>query len=708
MSTTKDSGGKDSVGLDLINLRNIGIIAHIDAGKTTVSERILFFTARTHKIGEVHDGAATMDYLEEERKRGITITAAATTCKWKHITINLIDTPGHVDFTAEVERSLRVLDGACVVFDGVSGVEAQSETVWRQADKHKVPRICFINKLDRLGADFDACLESIQTRLGARPVPLQIPWGKEKELKGMIDLVTMKALRFDGDKGETIVELPIPDDHLAQAKERREKLVEAAAECDDSILERFLDGQEIPIPELKAALRKGSINSRFFLVAGGSALKNVGVQLMLDAVVDYLPNPIDITKIGGTDPDDLTKKLPVILHRDEPFAALAFKTITDPNGDLTFIRVYSGRLGQGTQIWNPGKRQRERVGRIYKMHAANRDPIDFVEAGDIAAVVGLRYTLTGDTICTEEKPILLEKIVFPDPVITMSIEPASRADREKLSDTLAKLAREDPTFHWHTDEETEQTIIGGMGELHLDVLKNRITRDFKVDAVVGEPEVAYRQTLARAVDIEAKHIKQSGGHGQYAVVRMKFSPSAEAGVHFENDTSGGSVPKEFIPAVKKGVENYCETGGELGFTYLGINASLYDGKYHEVDSSEMAFRAAGRLAMRMATDGNRRIYEPTMKFEVSVPEEYLGDTIGDLNSRRAEISDIEARGLLRVLFGKVPVGEIFGYSTKLRSLTQGRGAAAMEPDVYQPLPKAKAEEVETKRLKFLEERRRNK
>ena len=692
--------------LDLVNLRNIGIIAHIDAGKTTVSERILFFTARTHKIGEVHDGAATMDYLEEERKRGITITSAATSCRWKHISINLIDTPGHVDFTAEVERSLRVLDGACVVFDGVSGVEAQSETVWRQADKHKVPRICFVNKLDRLGADFDACLESIEKRLGARPVPVQIPWGREKELQGMIDLLKMKAIRFEGDKGEKIVEVDIPAEYLEAAKARREKLVEAAAECDDSILERFLDGTEIPVAEIKSALRKGSILSRFFLVCGGSALKNVGVQLMLDCVMDYLPSPVDITKIGGTDPDDTAKKIEVKLNRDAPFAALAFKTITDPNGDLTFIRVYSGQLEQGTQVYNPGKRQRERVGRIYKMHAALRDPIDRVEAGDIAAVAGLRSTLTGDTICSDEHPILLEKIVFPEPVIMMSIEPASRGDREKLSDTLAKLAREDPTFHWHTDEETEQTIIGGMGELHLDVLKNRIIRDFKVDAKVGEPEVAYRQTLERSVDIEAKHIKQSGGHGQYAVVRVKFSPALEPGVHFENDTSGGSVPKEFIPAVKKGIENYAETGGELRYTYLGINASLYDGKYHEVDSSEMAFRAAGVLAMRMAAEGNRRIYEPTMKFEVQVPEEFLGEVIGDLNSRRSSISDMESRGTLRVLTGKVPVAAIFGYSTTLRSLTQGRGTASMEPDEYQPVPRAMAEEIETKRKKWLEERKR--
>ncbi|MBM4016006.1 MAG: elongation factor G [Planctomycetes bacterium] len=691
--------------LDLPNLRNFGIIAHIDAGKTTVSERILFFTARTHKIGEVHDGAATMDYLEEERKRGITITSAATSCRWKNISINLIDTPGHVDFTAEVERSLRVLDGACVVFDGVSGVEAQSETVWRQADKHKVPRICFINKLDRLGADFDACLDSIEKRLGARPVPVQIPWGREKELHGMIDLLKLKAIRFDGDKGEKIVEVDIPAEYVEAAKARREKLLEAAAECDDSILERFLDGKEIPVAEIKEALRKGSIQSRFFLVCGGSALKNVGVQLMLDCVVDYLPSPIDITKIGGTDPDDTTKKIEVKLNRDAPFAALAFKTITDPNGDLTFIRVYSGQLEQGTQIYNPGKRQRERVGRIYKMHAALRDPIERVEAGDIAAVVGLRNTLTGDTICNEDHPILLEKIVFPEPVITMSIEPASRGDREKLSDTLAKLAREDPTFRWFTDEETEQTIIGGMGELHLDVLKNRITRDFKVDARVGEPEVAYRQTLEKPVDIEAKHIKQSGGHGQYAVVRVKFSPSVEPGVHFENDIVGGSVPKEFIPAVKKGIENYAETGGELRYTYLGIVASLYDGKYHEVDSSEMAFRAAGVLAMRMAAEGNRRIYEPTMKFEVQVPEEFLGEVIGDLNSRRAAISDMESRGNLRVLTGKVPVAAIFGYSTTLRSLTQGRGTASMEPDEYQPVPRAMAEEIEAKRIKWLEARK---
>jgi elongation factor G len=706
MATTapKSPAAKGAPALDLKNLRNIGIIAHIDAGKTTVSERILFFTARTHKIGEVHDGAATMDYLEEERKRGITITSAATTCRWKHITINLIDTPGHVDFTAEVERSLRVLDGAVVVFDGVSGVEAQSETVWRQADKHKVPRICFVNKLDRMGADFDECLDSIEKRLGARPIPIQLPWGKEKDFKGVIDLLTMKAISFEGDHGEKIVEQEIPAELLESAKARREKLVEAASECDDAILEKFLEGEEISIAEIKSALRKGTIASKFFLIVGGSALKNVGVQLVLDAVADYLPSPPDIKAVDGINPET-HEKVSLPLDPDGKFAALAFKTITDPNGDLTFIRVYSGRIEAGTQILNSGKRSKERIGRIYKMHANLRDPIEVVSAGDIAAVVGLRNTLTGDTICDEDHAILLEKITFPDPVIMMSIAPSSRGDREKLSEALAKLAREDPTFKWHTDEETEQTLIGGMGELHLDVLKNRIIRDFKVAATVGEPEVAYRQSLAREVDIEAKHIKQTGGHGQYAVVRMKFGPSAEPGVHFENETSGGSVPKEFIPAVRKGVEEYCETGGELGYTYLGITAELYDGKYHEVDSSEMAFRAAGRLAMRMASEGNRRLYEPTMKFEVQVPEEYLGDTIGDLNSRRAEISDIEARGVTRVLFGKVPVGEIFGYSTSLRSLTQGRGTAAMEPDVYQPLPKLMAEEVETKRRKKLEERK---
>ena len=712
MSTTTPSRSPSGKGaqstLDLPNLRNIGIIAHIDAGKTTVSERILFFTARTHKIGEVHDGAATMDYLEEERKRGITITSAATTCRWKHITINLIDTPGHVDFTAEVERSLRVLDGACVVFDGVSGVEAQSETVWRQADKHGVPRICFVNKLDRLGADFDECLSSIEKRLGARPVAIQIPWGREKDLKGLIDLVKMKAIRFEGDNGTEIVEQEIPADHMEAAKARREKLLEAAAECDDSILERFLEGEEIPPNEMKTGLRKGSIASRFFLVCGGSALKNVGVQLMLDAVVDFLPSPVDVAAIEATDPDDPKVKKSIPLDRGQPFAALAFKTITDPNGDLTFIRVYSGQLDQGAQIWNPGKRQRERVGRIYKMHAAHRDPIDSVEAGDIAAVVGLKTTLTGDTICDEDHPVLLEKIVFPEPVILMSIEPSSRGDREKLSETLAKLAREDPTFKWFTDPETEQTIIGGMGELHLDVLKNRIIRDYKVAATVGEPEVAYRQSFARTVDVEAKHIKQTGGHGQYAVVKMRFGPSTEAGVQFENAITGGSVPKEFIPAVRKGIEAYCETGGELGYAFLGITAEIYDGKYHDVDSSEMAFRAAGVLAVRMAAEGNRRLYEPTMKFEVQVPEEYLGDVIGDLNSRRSEISDIEARGLTRVLFGKVPVGEIFGYSTTLRSLTQGRGTAAMEPDEYQPLPASLALAVEEKRKKQLEERRKAK
>ncbi len=689
----------------LSNLRNIGIIAHIDAGKTSLSERILFYTARTHKLGEVHDGAATLDYLPEERERGITITSAATYCAWKGININLIDTPGHVDFTAEVERSLRILDGAVVVFDGVAGVEAQSETVWRQADRHSVPRVAFINKLDRQGADFDASIASIRERLGARPIPVQLPLGAtSKDLIGIVDLIEWKLVRFSGQHGETVSVEDVPENCLEEARKRRDRVVETASEFDDTILEAFINGEEVPAEKIKAALRRGCIESKIVPTFGGAALRNFGVQLLLDGIRDYLPSPVELRPVTGFVPET-GEKIERPDADDAPFAALAFKTITDPNGDLTFIRVYSGTLEAGEQVLNSSKNKKERVGRLFKMHANKREQIESVRAGDIAAVVGLRDTLTGDTLCSMREPILLERITFPDPVIMMAIAPSSRADRDRLSESLTKISREDPTFTWRTDEETEQTLIGGMGELHLDILRNRIIREFKVAAVVGQPEVAYRQSLRRPIDIEARHIKQSGGHGQYAVAHLRFEPRGEPGVLFENEITGGSIPREYIPAIQKGIMEYCSEGGDLGYEFVGVRAVLYDGKHHEVDSSEMAFRTAGKLAMRMAVENNTRLYEPTMQFEVQTPEEYLGDVIGDLNSRRAEISDIESRGVVRVVLGKVPIGEMFGYATKLRSLTQGRATYSMEPTDYQPVPDSLAGKIEEKRRADLRSRR---
>ena len=701
-AVSQTSAKKNRVHERLGRLRNIGMIAHIDAGKTSVTERILFLTARTHRLGEVHDGQATMDYLEEERERGITITSAATTCEWNEHFINLIDTPGHVDFTAEVERSLRVLDGAVVIFDGVSGVEAQSETVWRQADRHKVPRIAFINKLDRAGADFHAAANSIRERLGARPVPLQLPVGSGRELVGLIDLMSQKMLTFNGASGTEVQIEDIPSDMAEEAAAQRESLFEVASEFDDSILERFLESEPIGDDEVIAALRKGTIDGAIVPVLGGAALRNVGVQPLLDAVIEYLPAPVDLKPVEGTIPgtEEVVERPDSL---EAPFAALAFKTISDPNGDLTFVRVYSGRLESGTAALNSSKGKKERISRIYRMHANKREQLDVLEAGDIAALIGLKQSFTGDTLCDPKDPVILERISFPDPVIAMKIEPSSRADRERLSESLAKISREDPTFTWSTDEETDQTLIGGMGELHLEVLKNRIIREFKVAAVVGAPEVAYRQNLAKEVEIEARHIKQSGGHGQFAVAKIRFAAQAHPGVKFENEIVGGSVPREYIPAVQKGIEEYCKGGGELGFPLLGVHAVLFDGKSHEVDSSEMAFRAAGKLAMRLAVRENTRLFEPAMEFEVQTPEEYLGDVIGDLNSRRAEISDIESRGIVRVILGTVPIGEMFGYSTRLRSITQGRGTYSMEPKGYQPLPKELATKVEERRRRQLKE-----
>jgi elongation factor G len=691
----------------LKNLRNFGIMAHIDAGKTTISERILFYTGKAHKIGEVHDGAATMDYLQEERERGITITSAATQCEWKGLTLNLIDTPGHVDFTAEVERSLRVLDGAVAVFDAVSGVEAQSETVWRQADRHKVPRLCFINKMDRIGADFKESLASIRERLGARPAVMQLPMGSAKDYKGMIDLVRGVAFTFDEDsQGEEFFEGPVPPEYKDEFETARRELFEIAAEFDDALLEKLLEEKPVTEAEIKAALRVGTISTKIFPVFNGTALKNKGVQQLLDGVVEYLPCPLDLPPIVGHDPrggEALTRTADPTV----PFTALAFKTISEKTGDLTFIRVYSGVLPTGTTVLNSTKGKSERIGRLYRMHAANRQPIDEVRAGDIAAAVGLKLAVTGDTLCDENHPIRLESIDFPDPVISMSIEPTSRADRDKLGEVLARLAKEDPTFSYFTDQETNETVIAGMGELHLDVLKNRIVRDYGVGATVGAPRVAYRQTLKRELVVEGRHIKQSGGSGQYGVVKIRFTPLDDtSAVEFISEIKGGAVPREYIKPIEYGIRQSAIEGGQDKFPFMGFKAALFDGQYHEVDSSELAFEAAARKAFREAfVPETTVLLEPIMKVEVQVPEEFLGDVIGDLNSRRAQVSDVDSRANLRVIHSKVPIAEMFAYSSRLRSLTQGRGTYSMEPDSYAPVPNETAKRVYEESAKLREAKR---
>ncbi|MCC7172468.1 MAG: elongation factor G [Planctomycetes bacterium] len=691
----------------LKNLRNFGIMAHIDAGKTTISERILFYTGKAHKIGEVHDGAATMDYLQEERERGITITSAATQCEWKGMTLNLIDTPGHVDFTAEVERSLRVLDGAVAVFDAVSGVEAQSETVWRQADRHKVPRLCFINKMDRIGADFKESLASIRERLAARPAVMQLPMGSAKDYKGMIDLVRGVAFTFnDESQGEEFFEGPVPPEYKDEYETARRELFEIAAEFDDALLEKLLEEKPVTEAEIKAALRVGTISTKIFPVFNGTALKNKGVQQLLDGVVEYLPCPLDLPPIVGHDPrggEEMTRTADPTV----PFTALAFKTISEKTGDLTFIRVYSGVLPTGTTVLNSTKGKSERIGRLYRMHAANRQPIDEVRAGDIAAAVGLKLAVTGDTLCDENHPIRLESIDFPDPVISMSIEPTSRADRDKLGEVLARLAKEDPTFSYFTDQETNETVIAGMGELHLDVLKNRIVRDYNVGATVGAPRVAYRQTLKRELVVEGRHIKQSGGSGQYGVVKIRFTPLDDtSAVEFISEIKGGSVPREYIKPIEYGIRQSAIEGGQDKFPYMGFKAALFDGQYHEVDSSELAFEAAARKAFREAfVPETTVLLEPIMKVEVQVPEEFLGDVIGDLNSRRAQVSDVDSRANLRVIHSKVPIAEMFAYSSRLRSLTQGRGTYSMEPDSYAPVPNETAKRVYEESAKLREAKR---
>ncbi|MDP7061557.1 MAG: elongation factor G [Planctomycetota bacterium] len=691
----------------LRNIRNIGIMAHIDAGKTTVTERILYITGITHKIGEVHDGAATMDYMEDEKNRGITITSAATQCEWNSNRINIIDTPGHVDFTVEVERSLRVLDGAVAVFDGVAGVEAQSETVWRQADRYGVPRICFINKLDRVGANFDRAFDSILHRLGCNAVRMQVPIGVEKEFSGLVDLVEMKAWKFTEGDGPGIEPMEIPEDMKELCDERRSEMIENLVEVDDDMVERFLEGDDFTVAELKDVTRRATLAGHAVPVFCGSALHDKGVHPLMDAVVDYLPNPIDKGQIVGSDPKDESVEIVRHSNSDTPFSGLAFKTIADPNGDLTFVRVYSGILKRGDAILNPRTRKKERVGRLMFMHAADRKAVDEVRAGEICAVVGLKNTITGDTVCDDKSPVVLESMTFPEAVISMSIEPKSTGDRDKLGDLLGKLHREDPSFRVVTDEETDETVISGMGELHLEIITTRINRDYKIPVNVGAPRVAYRQTIMAEKDIEGKQIKQSGGSGQYAVVNIKFRPweleegddAPTTNTSFLDSTKGGVVPAQYIPAVGKGIEEASKSGGQLGWPYVNIEAELHFGKSHDVDSSELAFNLAAQRAFREAMEENAVVLEPVMKLNVQVPEEFLGDVIGDLNTRRVNIAEMTMDGSVREVNGTVPIAEMFSYAGTIRGLTQGRGSFSMEPAGYKAVPAYVQEQLIKDRLK---------
>ncbi|OUQ90146.1 elongation factor G [Brevibacillus brevis] len=679
----------------LPNTRNIGIMAHIDAGKTTTTERILFYTGRVHKIGEVHEGAATMDWMEQEQERGITITSAATTAQWNGHRINIIDTPGHVDFTVEVERSLRVLDGAVTVFDAKGGVEPQTETVWRQADRYGVPRMCYINKMDIMGANFDMCLGQIKSRLGANPVAIQYPIGAEDQFKGMVDLIEMKAIVYTDDLGKTSDSAEIPAELLARCEELRMAMVEAAAEQDEELMMKYLEGEELTNDEIRAALRKGTIECKLTPVMCGSSYKNKGVQPMLDNVVTYLPSPVDIPAIKGTLPDT-EEEVDRPADDNGPFSALAFKIMTDPYvGRLTFFRVYSGVLSSGSYVLNSTKGKRERVGRILQMHANHREEIQTVYSGDIAAAVGLKDTTTGDTLCDEKAPVILESMDFPEPVISVAIEPKSKADQDKMGIGLSKLAEEDPTFRTRTDEETGQTIISGMGELHLEIIVDRLRREFKVESNVGAPQVAYRETFRNAAKVEGKFVRQSGGRGQYGHVWVEFSPlEAGQGFQFENKIVGGVVPREYIPAVQAGIEESMKNGVIAGFPLVDIKATVVDGSYHDVDSNEMAFKVAGSLALKEAAKKcGAVLLEPIMKVEVTMPEEYMGDVMGDLNSRRGRIEGMEARANAQVIRAMVPLSEMFGYSTILRSRTQGRGVYSMVIDHYEEVPKFIAEEI---------------
>ena len=678
--------------------RNIGIMAHIDAGKTTTTERILFFTGRVHKIGEVHDGAATMDWMGQEQERGITITSAATTAQWKNHRINIIDTPGHVDFTVEVERSLRVLDSAVGVFCAVGGVEPQSETVWRQADKYQVPRIAYVNKMDRTGANFLNVVNQIKERLGANPVPVQLPIGAENYFDGIVDLVLNKAFYFTDDLG-SVEEREIPADMADDVASWREHLLEAVAETDEDIMMKYLEGEELTVDEIKTGLRKATIAVKAIPVFCGSSFKNKGVQMLLDGIVDYCPAPTDIPAIKGI-MADTGEEAERHSSDSEDFSALAFKIMTDPYvGKLTFFRVYSGTMSAGSYVYNSTKGKRERIGRILQMHANHREEIDMVYAGDIAAAVGLKDTTTGDTLCVEDDPIILESMVFPEPVIEIAIEPSTKADQEKMGIALAKLAEEDPTFRTYTDHETGQTIIAGMGELHLDIIVDRLKREFKVEAQVGKPQVSYKETIRKAVQAEGKFVRQSGGRGQYGHAIITLEPlEPGSGFIFESKIVGGAVPKEYIAPIEAGIKEAMQNGIVAGYETVDVKATLIDGSYHDVDSSEMAFKVAGSMAFKAAAaKANPVLLEPVMRIEVTVPEEYMGDVMGDLNSRRGRIEGMEARNNAQIIRGFVPLSEMFGYATDLRSKTQGRGVYTMQSDHFEEVPKNIAEEIIAKR-----------
>ena len=674
--------------------RNIGIMAHIDAGKTTTTERVLYYTGKIHKIGETHEGASQMDWMEQEQERGITITSAATTAQWNGYRVNIIDTPGHVDFTVEVERSLRVLDGAVTVLDAKAGVEPQTETVWRQATTYGVPRIVFANKMDATGADFIMSLESLEKRLGVQGVAIQLPIGAEDTFEGIIDLIKMKAIYFEGAKGENVVYKEIPEEYMAQAEEYRAKMLDQAATYDDDLLMKVLEGEEISEEEIKAAIRKGTLAVELFPVLCGSAYKDKGVQPMLDAVIDFLPAPTDIPSIKGTDEDG--NEVERHASDDEPFSALAFKIMADPFvGKLTFFRVYSGTCQSGSYVLNSTKDKKERLGRILQMHANKRNEIDEVYAGDIAAAVGFKNTTTGDTICDEKNFVILEKMEFPEPVIQLAIEPKTKQDQDKLSNGLIKLAEEDPTFKTFTNPETGDTVIAGMGELHLDVIVDRLKREFKVEANVGAPQVAYRETITQAAECEGKYVKQSGGRGQYGHVWIKFEPQEPgAGYEFVDAVVGGVVPREYIGSVDAGLKDALQNGQLSGFPVVDVKATLFDGSYHDVDSSEMAYKIAASMALKNAYDKCKPVLlEPVMKVEVVIPDEYLGDVMGDITSRRGRLDGMEARGNAQVIRAYVPLSEMFGYATALRSNTQGRGNYSMEMDHYEQVPKSIADEV---------------
>jgi elongation factor G len=681
--------------------RNIGIMAHIDAGKTTTTERILYYTGRSYKIGEVHEGTATMDWMVQEQERGITITSAATTCFWRDCRVNIIDTPGHVDFTVEVERSLRVLDGAVAVLDAVSGVEPQTETVWRQADKYRVPRLVYVNKMDRVGADFYRCLDMLRDRLGAHPVAIQLPIGREDQFRGIVDLIEQVGYVWDEDDetlGKDFKKIAIPADMAEQVKEYREKMIEGLAEVDDHLMEKYVHGDTISVEELKAAARKGTIAMTLFPVICGASFKNKGVQHLLDAVIDYLPSPLDIPPVQGINPE--TRETEERKAADDaPFAALAFKIMNDQHvGQLVFLRVYSGTLAASSGVLNSTKDKKERVGRLLRMHANKREEVEAVQSGDIAAAIGLKYTTTGDTLCDPDKPIVLESMTFPEPVIAVAIEPKTRADEEKLGVSLSRLAMEDPTFRVTTEEETSQTLIHGMGELHLEIIVDRLLREFKVEANVGKPQVAYRETIRKHAEAQGKFVRQTGGRGQYGDVYIEVDPNEPGGGFvFENKIVGGAVPREYVPAVEKGIKEAMETGVLAGYPMVDIKVALTDGSYHDVDSSEMAFKIAGSMGFKEACRKAKPVLlEPVMDVEVVTPEEYMGAIVGDLNSRRGRILSMEARGTSQVIRANVPLGQMFGYATEMRSMTQGRATYTMQFARYEEVPAAIAEEIMAK------------